>query len=1010
MNNLYFWKDWDGPYRKLYWVVFLLFIVSIIYCFYQFFYGIDSVIHWEVVSKLEQLKTTAHSVNIGNYLYSFPLDNYIVTQYYKGSDLSINPVYAYIFLASVVLSVNLVMSLVSSMSKIWFYVSMAGFMGFVVLLNLDQIMLFGKSDKSALIIILATYLPASYYFKEINQRIGIFTRFAIFMIISVIIGALFYQFAGVNNPFLHIANHGIYGPLIISVLYIIFVAHEIIFAFLYLITNSNSQKSRNSLLHFSVISSFYLLYVILTFLKFTNKIDWDLIYLNPYLLGLVTIILGIWGYRRREHLFAEIFNSLYVGPLFYLSFGILTIATISYFFSINNDPYIETIEDAILYSQIGFGIMFFMYVIVNFSPLLAKNLQVSKIVYQSRGLPFFTFRLGGIIAVGFMLYDAAFFPYYQSIAGYYNNVGDLYLVEENYDLAKEYYTEGAVYEFQNHRSNYGLATIARKQKDIASEAYYFENAMLKRPSEFAYVNLSNVYLNNNQYFEGLFQLKEGERNFPKSSHILNNLGYFYSKTDIADSAYFYYDIAYLNKGDRAVPASNIFGLFAKSGVDISLDSLEEKYKTNKNNGGEANKLAMHNQFNLSISTDRKQLEISSFDYSQANFALLYNFGLSSIKSADTLYFNELEAFCDSSKNEYFINRSKILKALNLYFTHQVTLSLFELYQLGDVSMFNDEYFNILGQLAMELHSPELAVDYFRRTSYEIIDSYAMNLAIAEMETGNLDTARVMLEGLSGSENRYISKQAIEYLEVLNWKPDTESNNYSDEFKYMLLRDRNNILRSDQKDLLLSSIKDKKIKALATIDLIEKLLAAKDIVTAEKHINALDGIKEDSELASRLEKIRYLLVLDGIKDNTLIPDPGSLPLNDPNYLYDLLIELDLENSERDTIEMDQKFKRLAEWDMFFERGVIAAVDYFYNKRDKENYAYNLLVNALNINAYSFELNDYYIDFCISTDLLDNAADRLNIMRRFMNESDFLPYYSAKNIKIKEREVEIENWWQ
>lgn len=1010
MNKLYFWNDWDGPYKKLYWVVFICFIATIIYTFYQYFFGIDSVIYWEVVSKLEQLKITAHSVNIGNFRFSFPLDNYIVTQYYKGSDLSINPIFGYIFLATIILSVNLIMSLVTSISKIWFYVCMAGFMGFVVLLNLDLIMLFGKSDKTALAIVLVMYLPASYYFKELKPKVNIYKRFIVFTLISIFIGGIFYQFAEVKNPFLFIANHGIYGSLVISILYLVFVAHEIIFGFLYLITNSNTRNSKNSLLHFVIISTIYLFYVILTYLKFTNNIDWDLIYFNPYLLGFITIILGIWGYRRREHLFAEIFNYQPVGPLFYLGFGIITMATISYFFSIYNDPFLETVEDSILYSQIGFGIMFFMYVIVNYSPLLAKNLQVSKIVYHSRGLPFFTFRLGGILAVGFMLYDGGFFPYYQSIAGYYNNVGDLYLIEGNYDLAKEYYNEGAVYEFQNHRSNYGLATIARKQKDIVNEAYYFENAMLKRPSEFAFVNLSNVYLNNNQYFDGLFKLKEGERSFPRSSHILNNLGYFYSKTDITDSAYYYYDIAYNNKGDKAVPASNIFGLLAKSGIDISMDSLEENYLTNKNTGGEANKLAMYNQFNLGKSTDNKQISVSGHNFSQENFALLYNSGLSRLKSADTIYFKELIAFSDSSRNEFFINRSKVLQALNLYFTHQVTNSLFQLYQLGDVSMFNDEYFNILGQLAMELNSPELAVDYFRRTSFRIIDSYAMNLAVAEMESGNLDTAMMMLDGLSGSENRHISKRAIEFIDVLNWRPEEKIKEYSDEFKYMLLRHDNHILRSGQFEAILSSIQNNQVRELATIDHIEELLEAKDHVAAEGFFNTLNTIEVDSELGARLQKIKYLFVLDSIKDISHIPNPGSLPLNDPNYLYDLLIELSVQDPLGDTIERDRKFNILANWDMFFERGVIAAVDYFYKKRDKENYAYNLLVNALNINAYSFELNDYYIDFCIDTGLLGNAEQRLNIMEAFMSESDFKSYYSLKNIKIIEKEAELESWWQ
>jgi hypothetical protein len=227
---------------------------------------------------------------------------------------------------------------------------------------------------------------------------------------------------------------------------------------------------------------------------------------------------------------------------------------------------------------------------------------------------------------------------------------------------------------------------------------------------------------------------------------------------------------------------------------------------------------------------------------------------------------------------------------------------------------------------------------------------------------------------------------------------------------MLLRDYNNILRSDQIEAILSSIKNNKVRELATIDYIEGLLEVKDYVAAEEFFSTLNNIEVNSELGARLQKIKYLFVLDGIKDISHIPNPGSLPLNDPNYLYDLLIELSVQDPIGDTIERDRKFNILANWDMFFERGVIAAVDYFYKKRDKENYAYNLLVNALNINAYSFELNDYYIDFCIDTGLLGNAEERLNIMKGLMSESDFKSYYSLKSIKIIEKEVELENWWQ
>ena len=96
------------------------------------------------------------------------------------------------------------------------------------------------------------------------------------------------------------------------------------------------------------------------------------------------------------------------------------------------------------------------------------------------------------------------------------------MIENKLDLAEEYYKEASVYEYQNHRSNYAMATLARMKKDKYDEAYYLRNALLKKPSEFSYVNLSNIYLKNDQYFDGMFELRDALSDFPGSYQILNN--------------------------------------------------------------------------------------------------------------------------------------------------------------------------------------------------------------------------------------------------------------------------------------------------------------------------------------------------------------------------------------------------------------------------------------------------------------------------------------------------------
>jgi hypothetical protein len=170
MRGLYFWEAWTQPYKKLYWLFFVLFIFSLFFAIYNYFIGLEYVIHWESIGKLDQLKIIAHTVTAGNIKFDIPVDNYVVFQYFEGSDLQINALNGYIYLVFLVIGVNLVMAVLPSMPKLWFYAGMGGFIGFALLLNIDQIMLFGQIDRTGLIIVLVLYLSPGYFFKEINPN------------------------------------------------------------------------------------------------------------------------------------------------------------------------------------------------------------------------------------------------------------------------------------------------------------------------------------------------------------------------------------------------------------------------------------------------------------------------------------------------------------------------------------------------------------------------------------------------------------------------------------------------------------------------------------------------------------------------------------------------------------------------------------------------------------------------------------------------------------------------
>jgi hypothetical protein len=1006
MKRLYFWKEWIQPYKGIYWLFFILFSLTLLFAIYNYFVGLEYVIHWELLDKLDQLKVVAHTVTVGNFKFDIPVDNYVVFQYFNGSNLELNAYNGYIYLCLLIISVNLIMALLPSMPKVWFYAGMGGFIGFVVLLNIDQILLFGQADKTALIIVLTLYLSAGYYFKEINADISILRRFVVFCTLSFLTAILFFKYAEVNDPFLFIANYGILAPIIITTLFIVFVAHEIIFGFLHLITNSNTIGSKNSLQHFLVISLFYLSYVGLTYLYYTRQIDWDLVYLNPFLIAGITFVLGIWGYKRREDLFKEIFGFYPVGALFYLGFGVISVATFSYIFANANDPLMESLEDVILYSQIGFGVMFFIYVVTNFGPMLLQNMKVSKVVYRSRVLPFSIFRIGGLLVFGYIFYSANFLPYYQSMAGYYNFIGDIYLIENRLDLSEEYYNEASEYEFQNHRSNYAMATLARLKNDRYDEAFYFSNALLKQPSEFSYVNLSNVYLHNDQYFDGMFKLQEALKEYPNSYPILNNMGYYYSRTDIVDSAYYFFDLSEKNKWRGKVPASNIYGLLAKSNIDISIDSLAAQHEIDGNVAGTANKLAMQNQFGI-YTDETPSLEINK-DYSRSYFAYIYNTGLNALKAGYSSYYNDLLDFSDSSRIDFYKNKMTILASLNKYFNHRVTESFRLLYELGEQSLMNDEYFNMLGILALDLGSPRLAIDYFKRTSTQINEKYRLHLALAYIETGLTDSSEVLLNTLLSSSDANIRAVSEAYLPVINWDEKGNVDVLDDEDKYLLIRYRYKGKDPRMKDIILRSINNVDIRLLIQIEEIEFLLASGKIQQAFENFQNTDLIDIHPEMKTRVEKLKYTFAINGLDIGLNLTGYNDLSTGHPLYLYQNLYNMKMEAANMDTIQMDSIYNFLATWDPFYEDGIIAAVDYFNEERNKDNYAYNLLVNALTVNAYSIPLNKYYIQYCLDDGLIDFARNRVSFIRAFMDPDDFKEYFKAISAEISRKEAEMDAW--
>ena len=138
---------------------------------------------------------------------------------------------------------------------------------------------------------------------------------------------------------------------------------------------------------------------------------------------------------------------------------------------------------------------FLTYLFSNFVLMLARNLPVYKVLYNPTRMPYFTFRLAGLIAMlGFVFFSGWRGFVYNGLAGFYNFAGDLHTLLDNRGFAESFYDQGRLQGFQNHRSNYALATLKTNRYSFDDAHYNYELANAKQPSAYSLTNAANLYL------------------------------------------------------------------------------------------------------------------------------------------------------------------------------------------------------------------------------------------------------------------------------------------------------------------------------------------------------------------------------------------------------------------------------------------------------------------------------------------------------------------------------------
>jgi len=968
MGVLSFWKSWLKDYRWIWYLCAVVFVFSISFLWYSYFRGADGVINWVKLQEQKVIETTLHSFQLGPFNLSVPADSYAILEYFHGSDIEPNTTASYLFLAVLTFAAVIILAVITTLEKFWYFVGMALFLLFIVSLRLEVIGIFGLYNKIPVVIVILLYTATSFYFARIKNTHPFIKRLLVFGVLTLLLVVVIALFAGVQYPFYHLTLTGYTPGLIVSVIFIMTVAHEILASFIYIV----SQGSSKSIQHFGLISIIYMSNVIITCFHEIGIIDWNFLYINPYLLLTISAILGIWGFRQREMLYDNIVSYAPFGGYFFLAIGAICFATTGSLLGNANDPGLRIIRDLILFSHTGYGIIFLTYIFSNFILMMARNLPVYKVLYNPNRMPYFTYRFAGVIAVlGFVFYMNWHDYVFNGTAAFYNYAGDMHTLLGNSENAENFYKQAQSQGFQNNRANYAMAISksSRFSMEAAHEDYSQANA--KRPTPYSLTNAGNIYLWEGDVFSAIKEYKHAYNVLNGSSVIDNNLGFAYTKVHDLDSALLYLNRARNDSYTKTSAETNFFALAALELIPIKIDSVLKLFETSATSVL-GNALALSTLQRQEIKAEVNPLANKKLNLYSAT--LLNNYCIKYATTLDTSFVSEAFKIASDSLNADYSEAIKASLAFAYYFQGNVTKALEVLAELAYVSQEYQGKFNyLMGLWALEQENPELASSYFTHATTAKYKEATFYNAIALSEAHDTAEALIAWDSVSSGNNPEQLAIALQMKKILTI-PASNAASLNDAEKYQFCRYRMSPRDSLTFNRLIQTFDNTNYKAQALLDFSKKCYDANQSTAAIKFFNRISGLELTDERLYNDVRHFELLMLASRRDLSNLAQQinKGITFDRSRSLEKSFYTALIAESGGDTLTAKKNYEILARYNPYLEDGVIAAAEFYRKQKNSGLRAYNILAEAIQINDNSLRLLRAYAAEAARSGFDDYAA--------------------------------------
>ncbi|HEY4651981.1 MAG TPA: hypothetical protein VIG72_11240 [Pontibacter sp.] len=1013
MSKTNFWKSWDTTLKYPYLFLMALTLAALLLGGYFYFTGNNAAYSWDKITDLQVVPVPVNEVTRMLEPFTLYADGYLVLEQYDVAPIVVHTWPAVIFVGILGICLAFYAAAISTMRQIPYFVGVLLLMLFLASFNIDLLQVFGEEQSQAMLLVTILLLAGlSYGFQAFWKHIAFGWRVAALLVAVLVLGIAIFseaEFAPALTA-LHLVNYSSLGTLVVALLFMIWVSYENVNALLWINTQAKTPERRFSIWQFILITGLYLTNLLLLYLRHMGYLQLDFIYLNGFLILLLSIVTGFWGMRQREVFYGKYFPFRPTGAVLYLVFTIITLLSIGYAFATANDPLTVLYHDLIIYTHLVYGAVFFLYLLLNFARLLKERKAVYKVVYEPRMFTLFSFFLMSTVIMAILVIRSQYRTYFYAKAGYYNYLGDLYTATDNAVLAKRFYEESDVYDINNVKANYSLASMYRTASQRNNEILHLKGALGKRPNPKLYVRMANLYDEKQYFFEKLYVLHEGLNKFPESGELYNNMALLYMQTSVTDSVEYYFNLAQKYSSQPEAIQSNMLAFYTKQAMLEPARQLLAKAQTGEYKSLRSNVAVLRQLLGTNTSASAKDRFAPDSLEQVEDFTLFYNQTLTSLGQDDTTQLKYIDRYLQSPGNQLFQEDLLYSKALVHHYNGRPKEARNTAENLAlSAAERSGYYYNALGIWMLEEENYRAAAHYFglaKEHGYnQAFLSHGYALAMAHQPAEAIEA----LQEVGFAEIPAASEVAGQLQHLLQQPFGAIVTSASDADKVKYLQAYLPELSQQQVDGLVNAIREKEYLRVALLTRIDYLLAQKKWRLANKAIKeAATQLQPEGEQRSRLNLQQLRLWHNTQNYDALLDRMDNLHFTKHDKKYKLYFKASIAAAKGRDREAAEKYAQAVKVLLYDEEVVTDAARFFAEYTPDEMTAYDILLDGITYNPYSAALYKAYALESLNRGLTSYAEQALATLQGLLPAAEYSTFIQQFEKQRQAAEAKADNW--